>query len=195
MNVNDADKNKGIYKKFRVERTDGSSAPGGKHEHCRYFVLDLDHDPYAIEALKSYARACANEFPKLAHDLEVITQVHQVHRDEKKTMDNETQCIGSKGDTPLVEPTGSQKDELYDTAKTLVIEEQRAALHLLQTHPKIGFVPAALLLDELERNGVIGPFNENEPRKVLIANPRVDLAGASPTQVQRVVGQTLPEEK
>ena len=40
MNTSDADKNKGLYQKYRVERTDGSSAPGCKHEKCRYFVLD-----------------------------------------------------------------------------------------------------------------------------------------------------------
>ena len=77
---------------------------------------------------------------------------------------------GSKATTPSPERLGSQKDELYDTAKTLVIEKQRAGLHLLQAHLRIGFCRADLLLSELERNGVIGPFNGNEPRKVLIAN-------------------------
>lgn len=43
------DENRGLYEKFRVWRTDGSSDVGGKHEHCRYFVLDLTHDPYAIQ--------------------------------------------------------------------------------------------------------------------------------------------------
>ena len=85
-------------------------------------------------------------------------------------MEKENTTERANGGTPLAEPTGSQKDELYDTAKTLVIEKQRAGLHLLQSHLKIGFVRAALLLDELERYGVIGPFNGNEPRKVLIAN-------------------------
>ena len=88
-------------------------------------------------------------------------------------MSESTQQNEANGGTPLAEPTGSQKDELYDTAKTLVIEKQRAGLHLLQAHLKIGFVRAALLLDELERDGVIGPFNGNEPRKVLIANNRL----------------------
>lgn len=69
MNTNDADKNKGIYQKFRVERTDGSSAPGGKHENCRYFVLDLDHDPHAPAALRTYAHSCVTDYPALAHDL------------------------------------------------------------------------------------------------------------------------------
>jgi hypothetical protein len=59
----------GLYGKFRVERTDGKSAPGEKHEGCRYFVLDLDHDPFALPALRAYERACAARYPALSQDL------------------------------------------------------------------------------------------------------------------------------
>lgn len=60
---------RGIYRKYEVKRTDGSSGPGGYHEHCAYFVLDLEHDPYAIPALKAYAKACKKKLPELARDL------------------------------------------------------------------------------------------------------------------------------
>ena len=59
----------GLYEKFRVERTDGASAPGGKHENCEYFVLDLTHDPYAAPALVAYATAAQAKYPLLATDL------------------------------------------------------------------------------------------------------------------------------
>jgi len=64
------DKARGIYNKFSVvTRADGKSQPGQKHHGCRYFVLDLDHDPYSIPALKAYADFCRLDFPKLAADL------------------------------------------------------------------------------------------------------------------------------
>ena len=63
------DRTRGLYGKFRVERTDGKSAAGQKHEGCDYFVLDLTHDPYALPALWAYARACEREYPELAEDL------------------------------------------------------------------------------------------------------------------------------
>jgi hypothetical protein len=66
------DADRGIYRKFKVERTDGSSAPGGKHSGCSYFVLDLDHDPFARPALGAYAKACRKKFPELARQLERI---------------------------------------------------------------------------------------------------------------------------
>jgi hypothetical protein len=62
-------RNQGLYDKFRVERTDGTSAPGEKHDGCQYFVLDITHDPYAIPALRAYIKACKLEYPLLAHDL------------------------------------------------------------------------------------------------------------------------------
>ena len=59
----------GIYRKYIVERADGSSGPGGKHETCTYFILDWLHDPFAIPAARAYADACEATLPHLAADL------------------------------------------------------------------------------------------------------------------------------
>ena len=59
----------GLFRKFDVRRTDGSSKPGGKHEGCEYFVLDVDHDPLARVALQAYADSCDATHPQLSQDL------------------------------------------------------------------------------------------------------------------------------
>jgi len=59
----------GILRKYKISRTDGTSQPGGKHEKCFYFVLDLDHDPFSIPALEAYINACESEYPLLASEL------------------------------------------------------------------------------------------------------------------------------
>lgn len=64
-----ADGTRGVYRKYDIRRTDGSSEPGGKHYDCTYFVLDIEHDPFAIPALRAYAEACRETHPKLANDL------------------------------------------------------------------------------------------------------------------------------
>lgn len=71
------DEQRGMYKKFRVERVDGSSKPGGKHEGCFYFVLDTKHDPHALPALVAYAKACSATHPKLADD--IFALVERIH--------------------------------------------------------------------------------------------------------------------
>jgi len=63
------DKSKGLYDKFTVARTDGQSEQGKKHDGCNYFVLDLNHDPFAYEAVRVYAQQCRREYPLLANDL------------------------------------------------------------------------------------------------------------------------------
>ena len=63
------DKTKGIYSKFVVKRIDGLSEYGMKHYGCEYFVLDMNHDKFAIPALRAYADACVDEYPLLAADI------------------------------------------------------------------------------------------------------------------------------
>jgi hypothetical protein len=54
-------------------RADGSSNPGGKHERCEFFVLDIDHDKHARVALLAYAESCREESPLLAADLAALS--------------------------------------------------------------------------------------------------------------------------
>lgn len=65
---------RGLYEKFHVERMDGKSAPGQKHHGCRYFVLDIMHDPAAAAAIAAYADVCEAEWPELAADLRVLSR-------------------------------------------------------------------------------------------------------------------------
>ena len=66
------DEERGVYRKYDVRRVDGGSGPGGKHEHCLYFVLDLVHDEFAAPALAAYAQACKEKFPVLSKELKSI---------------------------------------------------------------------------------------------------------------------------
>ena len=68
----DKDTTRGLYQKYIVKRADGSHREGQKHEHCKYFVLDLTHDKFSIPALKAYADSCKDEYPELAKDLQKI---------------------------------------------------------------------------------------------------------------------------
>ena len=57
----DAKKAAGLQSRYEVRRLDGRDAPGEKHEDCRYFVLDLTHDPLARLAARAYATAAGGE--------------------------------------------------------------------------------------------------------------------------------------
>lgn len=70
------DQERGLYHKFEIKRTDGSSESGGKHEKCFMFALDVNHDVHARAALKAYAESCRKDFPALAADLEKALEHH-----------------------------------------------------------------------------------------------------------------------
>jgi hypothetical protein len=72
--MTDMDRVNGFYKKFTIKRTDGRHRRGEKHHGCRYFVLDLDHDPHAIPAIRVYAESCAESHRNLARDLLAIAR-------------------------------------------------------------------------------------------------------------------------
>jgi hypothetical protein len=78
------DQKVGLYEKFKVERLDGSTAPGKKHAGCRFFVLDLEHDAFAPMTIWHYAHLCAGEFPALAEDLRLLSQKYGNLQRERK---------------------------------------------------------------------------------------------------------------
>jgi len=58
------------------------------------------------------------------------------------------------------------QDSLFEEAKQIVIESQKASASLLQRRLKIGYARAARLLDELEEAGIVGPGSGAKPREV-----------------------------
>jgi len=63
---------------------------------------------------------------------------------------------------------GGSKDELFEEAAKIVIQNDRASASLLQRRLSIGYARAARLLDELEAAGVVGLADGSKPRDVLV---------------------------
>ncbi len=61
------------------------------------------------------------------------------------------------------------EDPLFEEAKRIVIEAQKASASLLQRRLRIGYARAARLLDLLEQKGIVGPPEGAKPRKVYIS--------------------------
>ena len=58
-------------------------------------------------------------------------------------------------------------DPLFEEAKALVIETQKASASMIQRRLSVGFNRATRLMEELEMAGIIGPAEGTKPRKVL----------------------------
>ncbi len=60
-------------------------------------------------------------------------------------------------------------DDLYPDAVDLVTEMQTASVSMLQRRFRIGYTRAARLIDAMEANGVVGPYEGSKPREVLVS--------------------------
>ncbi|HFI2473059.1 TPA: DNA translocase FtsK [Streptococcus suis] len=58
-------------------------------------------------------------------------------------------------------------DPLFNAARALVVETQKASASMIQRRLSVGFNRATRLMEELEAAGVIGPAEGTKPRKVL----------------------------
>ena len=63
-------------------------------------------------------------------------------------------------------PSMNMQDELYEQAVVIVLEAKQASASLLQRKMRIGYARAARLIDAIESNGIIGPYEGSKPREV-----------------------------
>jgi S-DNA-T family DNA segregation ATPase FtsK/SpoIIIE len=59
-------------------------------------------------------------------------------------------------------------DEKYDSALEFVSELGHASISLIQRRFKIGYNRAARIIEQMERDGAVGPSDGSKPRKVLV---------------------------
>ncbi len=64
------------------------------------------------------------------------------------------------------------EDELFDDAVQLVVEMQSASVSMLQRRFRIGYNRAARLIDSMEERGIVGPYEGNKPRIVLLEHQK-----------------------
>ena len=71
------------------------------------------------------------------------------------------------------EEDGGTEDDLYEEARSIVIESGKASTSYLQRKLGIGYARAARLIDSLEEHQVIGPGSGAKARDILVAKEEV----------------------
>ncbi len=72
------------------------------------------------------------------------------------------------------ETEGEEADALFAEAIDLVVRTGQASISLLQRRFRIGYTRAARLIDDLERRGIVGPFEGSKPREVLVTQEQAE---------------------
>jgi len=60
------------------------------------------------------------------------------------------------------------KDEVYEEAVRLILESKQASVSVLQRRLGLGYTRAARLIDMMEDEGIVGPYQGSKPRDLLI---------------------------
>ncbi|MCD6221219.1 DNA translocase FtsK [bacterium] len=82
---------------------------------------------------------------------------------ERKTTEEE------EGQIFIPSPKGKIDDDiLYQEAKNIVLTARIASISMLQRRLNIGFNRAAKLVERMEQEGIVGPYVEGKPRKVIL---------------------------
>lgn len=63
-----------------------------------------------------------------------------------------------------------QKDEIYEEAVRVVLETKQASVSMLQRKLGVGYTKAARLIDMMEDDGIVGPYQGSKPRDILVEN-------------------------
>ena len=64
--------------------------------------------------------------------------------------------------------SGSESDELYDSAVAIVLKNRRASISLVQRNLRIGYNRAARLLEQMEQSGIVSTMQSNGNREILV---------------------------
>lgn len=73
-------------------------------------------------------------------------------------------------------PVEEGDDELFEDAVRLVVETGNASISMLQRRFRIGYARAARLIDMMELQGIVGPYQGSKPREVLRTIDDLDAA-------------------
>ncbi|MGB2706374.1 MAG: DNA translocase FtsK [Candidatus Omnitrophota bacterium] len=63
-----------------------------------------------------------------------------------------------------------EKDEIYEKAVELVLQSKQASVSMLQRRLGVGYTRAARLIDMMEDERIVGPYQGSKPREVLVDN-------------------------
>ena len=145
------------------------------------FVTDAE-----VEAVTSYVKDNYNA----EYDQQVLEEI------ERKA-----QQTGKTGKAAASDPEpGTEElegDEMLTQAVDVILETGQASVSMLQRRLKLGYARAARIVDEMEENGIVGPFQGSKPRTILVTKEQWEARKNGSTQMgfdDLPFDQGVPEE-
>jgi S-DNA-T family DNA segregation ATPase FtsK/SpoIIIE len=61
-----------------------------------------------------------------------------------------------------------EKDDMYEESVRVIMETGQASVSILQRRLRLGYTRAARIIDMMEQEGMVGPYEGSKPRRILI---------------------------
>ncbi len=101
--------------------------------------------------------------------LSFIKSTSSAQYDEEMIAEMERRAVAEKGGKKGEEEDGGGAlDPMFEQAVECVIEAGQASTSLLQRRCKLGYARAARIMDQMEQEKIIGPYEGAKPRAVLV---------------------------
>ena len=97
-----------------------------------------------------------------------INNVIDFYSDQEPQYSPELLQVISSNERRTTDAKPRQKDDLYEQAIEVVLQEERGSVSLLQRSLGIGYGRAARLIDYMAEDGIVGDYNGSQAREVLI---------------------------
>ena len=78
--------------------------------------------------------------------------------------------VGENGKSEVTDIDLNKRDELFDDAARLVVLHQQGSTSLIQRKFSIGYNRAGRIMDQLEKAGIVGPFEGSKARQVMFVD-------------------------
>lgn len=101
--------------------------------------------------------------------IEFIKTQGETEYDAAIIEDIEKQAVQEKGVSSSDNDGEESNDEMLNEAIEAVIDAGQASTSMLQRKLKVGYARAGRLIDEMEKRGIVGPFEGSKPRQVLMS--------------------------
>ena len=103
--------------------------------------------------------------------LNFIKSTSSAQYDEEMIAEMERRAVaekGRQGQQLRFDDDSGSRDPMFEQAVECVIEAGQASTSLLQRRCKLGYARAARIMDQMEQEKIIGPYEGAKPRAVLL---------------------------
>ncbi len=101
--------------------------------------------------------------------LSFIESTSSAQYDEEMIAEMERRAVAEKGGKgSTIRTMTAAPDPMFEQAVECVIEAGQASTSLLQRRCKLGYARAARIMDQMEQEKIIGPYEGAKPRAVLL---------------------------